>query len=67
MDFQSHVLLILSNAIFLPVFPGNRLPEKGPTTGSIIGGIIGVIILLAIIGTAIAMYRKHRNNKLNGE
>lgn len=49
------------------MFPGTRLPEKGPTTGSIIGAIIGVIVLLAIIGTAIAMYRKHRNNKLNGE
>ncbi|XP_068998514.1 poliovirus receptor homolog isoform X3 [Embiotoca jacksoni] len=46
---------------------GTRLPEKGPTTGSIIGGIIGVIILLAIIGTAIAMYRKHRNSKFNGD
>nr|XP_046255169.1 nectin-2 isoform X2 [Scatophagus argus] len=46
---------------------GNRLPEKGPATGSIIGGIIGVILLLAVIGTAIAMYRKHRNNKLSGE
>ncbi|KAM8847094.1 nectin-2 isoform 2-T2 [Synchiropus picturatus] len=46
---------------------GTRLPEKGPTTGSIIGAIIGVIVLLAIIGTAIAMYRKHRNNKLNGD
>ncbi|XP_044064927.1 nectin-2-like isoform X3 [Siniperca chuatsi] len=46
---------------------GTRLPEKGPTTGSIIGAIIGVIIFLAIIGTVIAMYRKHRNNKLNGE
>ncbi|KAM9353667.1 nectin-2 isoform 2-T2 [Symphorus nematophorus] len=46
---------------------GYRLPEKGATTGSIIGAIIGVILLLAIIGTAIAMYRKHRNNKLNGD
>ncbi|KAM7383247.1 hypothetical protein PAMP_002917 [Pampus punctatissimus] len=46
---------------------GTRLPEKGPTTGSIIGAIIGVIILLAIIGTGIAMYRKHRHNKLNGD
>ncbi|XP_033959387.1 nectin-2-like isoform X2 [Pseudochaenichthys georgianus] len=46
---------------------GTRLPEKGPTTGSIIGAIIGVILLLAIIGTAIAMYRKHRNNKLTGD
>ncbi|XP_038140110.1 nectin-2 isoform X2 [Cyprinodon tularosa] len=46
---------------------GTRLPEKGPTTGSIIGGIIGVILVIAIIGTAIAMYRKHKNNKLNGE
>uniref|UniRef100_A0A3P8SRS7 Si:ch73-22o12.1 n=1 Tax=Amphiprion percula TaxID=161767 RepID=A0A3P8SRS7_AMPPE len=45
---------------------GTRLPEKGPTTGSIIGAIIGVILLLAIIGTAIAMYRKHKKNKLNG-
>ncbi|KAF3839278.1 hypothetical protein F7725_017995 [Dissostichus mawsoni] len=44
-----------------------RLPEKGATTGSIIGAIIGVILLLAIIGTAIAMYRKHRNNKLTGD
>uniref|UniRef100_A0A3Q1EN33 Si:ch73-22o12.1 n=1 Tax=Acanthochromis polyacanthus TaxID=80966 RepID=A0A3Q1EN33_9TELE len=44
-----------------------RLPEKGPTTGSIIGAIIGVILLLAIIGTAIAMYRKHKKNKLNGD
>uniref|UniRef100_UPI0037E81CEC nectin-2 isoform X3 n=1 Tax=Semicossyphus pulcher TaxID=241346 RepID=UPI0037E81CEC len=42
---------------------GTRLPEKGATTGSIIGALIGVILLLAIIGTAIAMYRKHRNNK----
>ncbi|KAJ4930954.1 hypothetical protein JOQ06_025255 [Pogonophryne albipinna] len=46
---------------------GTRLPEKGPTTGSIIGAIIGVILLLAIIGTAIAMYRKHRNKKLTGD
>ncbi|XP_032374611.1 nectin-2 isoform X3 [Etheostoma spectabile] len=44
-----------------------RLPEKGATTGIIIGAIIGVILLLAIIGTIIAMYRKHRNNKLNGD
>ncbi|XP_044216085.1 nectin-2 isoform X2 [Thunnus albacares] len=43
-----------------------RLPEKGATTGSIIGAIIGVIILLAIIGTGIAMYRKHRNNNADG-
>nr|XP_020504786.1 nectin-2 isoform X2 [Labrus bergylta]XP_029136107.1 nectin-2 isoform X2 [Labrus bergylta] len=42
---------------------GTRLPEKGATTGSIIGALIGVIILLAIIGTAIAMYRKHRDQK----
>ncbi|XP_041649502.1 nectin-2 isoform X3 [Cheilinus undulatus] len=40
-----------------------RLPEKGAATGSIIGALIGVILLLAIIGTAIAMYRKHRDNK----
>ncbi|XP_049439616.1 nectin-2-like isoform X2 [Epinephelus fuscoguttatus] len=46
---------------------GTRLPMKGATTGSIVGAIIGVIVLLAIIGTAIAMYRKHRNNKLNGD
>lgn len=46
---------------------GTRLPEKGPTTGSIIGAIIGVILLIAIIGTGIAMYRKHKNKKLNGE
>ncbi|XP_047455526.1 poliovirus receptor homolog isoform X2 [Mugil cephalus] len=38
-----------------------RRPEKGATTGTIIGIIIGVIILLAIIGTGIAMYRKHKN------
>ncbi|XP_053287874.1 nectin-2 isoform X2 [Pleuronectes platessa] len=44
-----------------------RLPEKGPTTGSIIGAIIGVILLLAIIGTAIAMYQKHRNKKHSGD
>lgn len=43
-----------------------RLPEKGPTTGMIIGAIIGVIILLAIVGTAIAMYKKHKG-KLHGE
>ncbi|XP_028325921.1 nectin-2 isoform X2 [Gouania willdenowi] len=46
---------------------GTRRPEKGPTTGTIIGAIIGVILLLAIVGTAIAMYRKHRANKLNGD
>ncbi|XP_076008694.1 nectin-2-like [Genypterus blacodes] len=46
---------------------GTRLPTKGPASGSIIGGIIGVIILLAIIGTGIAMYRKHRHNKLHGD
>ncbi|XP_029958990.1 poliovirus receptor homolog isoform X2 [Salarias fasciatus] len=46
---------------------GTRLPEKGPTTGTIIGAIIGVIVLLAIIGTSIAMYRKHKINKLNGD
>ncbi|XP_038566986.1 nectin-2-like isoform X3 [Micropterus salmoides] len=44
-----------------------RLPERGHTTGSIIGGIIAVIIILAIIGTVIAMYRKRVNSKLNGE
>uniref|UniRef100_A0A8C6SHM8 Si:ch73-22o12.1 n=1 Tax=Neogobius melanostomus TaxID=47308 RepID=A0A8C6SHM8_9GOBI len=43
-----------------------RLPEKGATTGTIIGAIIGVIILLAIIGTAIAMWRKHLR-KVNGD
>ncbi|XP_034553168.1 nectin-2 isoform X3 [Notolabrus celidotus] len=40
---------------------GTRLPEKGAATGAIIGALIGVILLLAIIGTAIAMYRKHKN------
>ena len=63
--------LSLSNGLmsfsYFSDFPGTRLPEKGATTGSIIGAIIGVILLLAIIGTAIAMYRKHRNNKLTGE
>ncbi|XP_019948582.2 nectin-2 isoform X2 [Paralichthys olivaceus] len=44
-----------------------RLPEKGQTTGTIIGAIIGVILLLAIIGTAIAMYQKHRNKKQSGD
>ncbi|KAM4736711.1 nectin-2 isoform 2-T2 [Anableps anableps] len=43
---------------------GTRLPEKGPTTGAIIGAVIGVILLMAIIGTGIAMYRKHKNKKL---
>ncbi|XP_017270900.1 nectin-2 isoform X2 [Kryptolebias marmoratus] len=47
-------------AVFVRV---NRLPEKGPATGSIIGGIIAVILVLAIIGTAIAMWRKHKNKK----
>ncbi|XP_029694562.1 nectin-2 isoform X3 [Takifugu rubripes] len=46
---------------------GTRLPGKGPTTGTIIGGIIGAIVLLAVIGTAIALYRKRRNGKLNGD
>ncbi|XP_061675749.1 nectin-2 isoform X2 [Syngnathoides biaculeatus] len=46
---------------------GTRLPEKGATTGSIIGAIIGVILIAAIIGTAVVMYRKHRANKLNGD
>uniref|UniRef100_A0A3Q2PAY8 Nectin cell adhesion molecule 3 n=1 Tax=Fundulus heteroclitus TaxID=8078 RepID=A0A3Q2PAY8_FUNHE len=46
---------------------GTRLPEKGPNTGAIIGAIIGVILLLAIIGTGIAMYRKHKTSKLSGE
>lgn len=50
-----------------PIVRGHRLPAKGATTGTIIGALIGVILLLAIIGTAIAMYRKHRNNKLNGD
>ncbi|CAJ1062578.1 nectin-2 isoform X2 [Xyrichtys novacula] len=42
---------------------GTRLPEKGAATGSIIGALIGVILLLAIIGTAIAMYRKRKESK----
>ncbi|XP_036394084.1 nectin-2 isoform X2 [Megalops cyprinoides] len=45
------------------VVRGTRLPMKGPTTGSIIGAIIGVIILLAIIATAVVMFRKHRQTK----
>ncbi|XP_072250070.1 poliovirus receptor homolog isoform X2 [Leuresthes tenuis] len=49
------------------VIRATRLPEKGPTTGSIIGAIIGVILLIAVIGTGIAIYRKHKNNKLNGD
>ncbi|XP_028436786.1 nectin-2 isoform X2 [Perca flavescens] len=44
-----------------------RLPEKGAATGIIIGAIIGVVIFLALIGTAIAMYRKHSNKKVNGD
>lgn len=64
-----HPALVPSNGVslLLPVFLVKRLPEKGPATGSIIGGIIAVILVLAIVGTAIAMYRKHRDNKLNGE
>ncbi|XP_057689531.1 nectin-2 isoform X3 [Corythoichthys intestinalis] len=46
---------------------GTRLPEKGATTGSIIGAIIGVILIVAIIGTAVVMFRKHRAKKLNGD
>ncbi|XP_054903399.1 nectin-2-like isoform X2 [Poeciliopsis prolifica] len=42
------------------------LPQKGATTGSIIGAIIGVILVMAAIGTGIAMYRK-RKNKLNSD
>ncbi|XP_043972946.1 nectin-2-like isoform X2 [Gambusia affinis] len=42
------------------------LAQKGGTTGSIIGAIIGVILVLAVIGTGIAMYRK-RKNKFNSE
>ncbi|XP_023187299.1 nectin-2-like isoform X2 [Xiphophorus maculatus] len=37
------------------------LPQKGSATGSIIGGIIGVILVLAAIGTGIAIYRKRKN------
>ncbi|XP_037532141.1 nectin-2 isoform X2 [Nematolebias whitei] len=51
-------------AVFVRV---TRLPEKGPATGSIIGGIIAVILILAIIGTGIAMWRKHKNKKLSGD
>uniref|UniRef100_A0A3B3VPK1 Si:ch73-22o12.1 n=2 Tax=Poecilia latipinna TaxID=48699 RepID=A0A3B3VPK1_9TELE len=43
-----------------------RLPQKGATTGSIIGAIIGVVLVMAAIGTGIAMYRK-RKNKLNSD
>lgn len=46
---------------------GQRLPEKGATTGIIIAVIIIVMIVLASIGTFIALYRKRRNSKLNGE
>ncbi|XP_047216582.1 nectin-2-like isoform X2 [Girardinichthys multiradiatus] len=41
-----------------------RLPMKGAATGSIIGSIIGVILLLALIGTGIALYRKQKAKKL---
>ena len=45
------------------VFPsGTRLPEKGATTGIIIGAIIGVIIILAAIGSGIAMYRRRKKS-----
>ncbi|KAJ8354924.1 hypothetical protein SKAU_G00224910 [Synaphobranchus kaupii] len=44
-----------------------RLPEKGATTGSIIGAIIGVILLLALIATAVVMIRKHRNKDKSGD
>ncbi|MEQ2250602.1 hypothetical protein ILYODFUR_002645 [Ilyodon furcidens] len=37
---------------------------KGAATGSIIGGIIGVILLMALIGTGIALYRKQKTKKL---
>ncbi|MED6279753.1 hypothetical protein CHARACLAT_003888 [Characodon lateralis] len=48
------------------ISPGNatRLPMKGAATGSIIGGIIGVILLMALIGTGIALYRKQKTKKL---
>ncbi|XP_024123584.1 nectin-2 [Oryzias melastigma] len=49
------------------VVRGTPLPAEGPTTGSIIGAIIGVIIIFAIIGTVIAMFRKHKKNVMNGE
>nr|XP_020466591.1 nectin-2-like isoform X2 [Monopterus albus] len=47
-----------------PLLRDTPLPQKGPTTGTIIGAIIGVIIFLALIGTAIALYRKFRDRKL---
>ncbi|KAJ8289857.1 hypothetical protein GJAV_G00006120 [Gymnothorax javanicus] len=40
-----------------------RRPTKGATTGTIIGAILGVIILLALIATAVVLIRKHRNKK----
>ncbi|KAJ7985623.1 hypothetical protein DPEC_G00353990 [Dallia pectoralis] len=48
------------NPILLPV-SATQLPEKGPTTGAVIGGIIGVILLLAIIGSVVALVRKNHN------
>ncbi|CAL8359564.1 unnamed protein product [Arctogadus glacialis] len=45
---------------------GTRLPEKGATTGIIIGAIIGVIIILAAIGSGIAMYRRRSKMMSDG-
>ncbi|KAJ8392938.1 hypothetical protein AAFF_G00071420 [Aldrovandia affinis] len=44
-----------------------RLPMKGPTTGSIIGAILGVVLILALIATAVVLFRKHRKNRSNGD
>lgn len=46
----------------LIIFPDTPLPQPVPTEG-IIGGIIAVIIVLALIGTGIAFYRKFVNKR----
>ncbi|XP_028971873.1 nectin-2 isoform X2 [Esox lucius] len=43
------------------------LPGKGSTTGAVIGAIIGVILLLAIIGSVVALVRKNHNKINSGD
>ncbi|XP_041842734.1 poliovirus receptor isoform X2 [Melanotaenia boesemani] len=43
------------------------LPGKGATTSSIIGAIIGAVILIAMIGIGITLYRRLKNDKLCGD
>ncbi|XP_069041326.1 nectin-2 isoform X2 [Lepisosteus oculatus] len=46
---------------------GTPVPMKGPATSSIIGGIIGVILVLAVIGSVIALVRRQRLRKECGD